>query len=87
MDILLEILRQTGLAGLAAIAIVFALRKDKRCELLHDRLEAKSDRFVGKYYRLSSELNQTISALVAELDLEPVTVENGSDEDQEESES
>lgn len=83
MEILLEILRQTGLAGLAIIAIIFAARKDRRCEALHDRLEAKSDRFVHKYYKLSAGLNQTVSALLTELNL-PVAPEPDSADGQEE---
>ncbi len=71
MDILLEILRQTGLAGIAAIAIWFAIRKDKQVTRLYDRLEAKTEKYLEKYTTLSTELNETVSALTDALNLDP----------------
>lgn len=83
MEVILEILRQTGLAGLAVIAVVFALRKDRRNEALHERLEAKSERYARKYYKLANELNMTVGALVDELGLDPSLASVGDSDDQE----
>jgi len=63
MNTLLEILRQTGLAGIAVIAIWFAIRKDRQVTRLYDRLEAKTEKYLAKYTSLSTELNETIAAL------------------------
>lgn len=63
MDVLLEVLRQTGLAGVATLSIWFAVRKDRQVTRLYDRLEAKTDKYIEKYTALSVELNETIDAL------------------------
>lgn len=69
MDSLLqEILKQSGFAIVAAIAFWFAMRKDRQCTMLYDRLEQKSDKYLEQNVRLQKELNETISALVKELE-------------------
>lgn len=81
MDTLLEILRETGLAGISIIAIWFAIKKDKQATDvnyrsnkqtagLYDRLEAKTEKYLLKYTLLSTELNQTLAALTDALDLD-----------------
>lgn len=70
MNVLLEILRQTGLAGIAIIAIWFAIRKDKQVTRLYDRLEAKTEKYSEKYSALSTELNETVGALTEALNLD-----------------
>lgn len=70
MNVLLEILRQTGLAGVAIIAIWFAIRKDRQVTRLYDRLEAKTEKYSEKYSALSAELNETVGALTEALNLD-----------------
>jgi hypothetical protein len=54
-----------GLAGVvAALAIIALIRKDKKNEALHERLEKKSDIMVEKYHLLASEINRTLEAVV-----------------------
>ncbi len=83
MEVILEILRQTGLAGLAVIAILFALRKDRKNEALHERLEAKTERYTRKYYKLANELNMTVGALVSEFGLDSSVAVIGDGDDRE----
>lgn len=68
MEILLEILRQTGLAGVAVVAVWFAVRKDRQVTAVYDRMEYKSDRFMKKFYKLSTELGILANELLAILD-------------------
>lgn len=80
-ELILEALKQTGLAFLAVVAILWAFRKDKEARLaraekdkqiisLYDRLEAKSETYVEKYMSLSKELNDTVASLADALDVE-----------------
>jgi hypothetical protein len=67
---ILELAKQGGFAIVAALAIWFAIRKDKQASTLYDRLEAKSEKYVEKYSALSKELNDTVAALADALDME-----------------
>lgn len=67
-SLLLKILEQGGFAVVAVLAIYFAMRKDKQVSSLYERLEAKSEKYVEKYAKLSSELEKTISVLVETLE-------------------
>lgn len=67
---ILELAKQGGFAIVAALAIWFAIRKDKQATTLYDRLEAKSEKYVEKYSALSKELNETVAALADALDME-----------------
>jgi len=68
--VLIEIAKQGGFAFVAALAIWFALKKDRQVSQLYDRLERKSEKYVEKYQALSRELNDTVAALADALDLE-----------------
>jgi len=70
LDIILEILKQAGLAGLAAIMTWLWIRKDRQVTRLYDRLEAKTEKYSEKYSALSAELNETVGALTEALNLD-----------------
>jgi len=70
LDAILEILKQTGLAGLAAIMTWLWIRKDRQVTRLYDRLEAKTEKYSEKYSALSAELNETVAALTDALNLD-----------------
>ena len=70
LDVILEILKQTGLAGLAAIMTWLWIRKDRQVTRLYDRLEAKTEKYSEKYSALSTELNETVAALTDALEEE-----------------
>jgi len=63
-DLVVELLKQGGLAVIAGVALFFAWRKDRLCCLLYDRLERKSEKFLEQLLDLERELNETIAALV-----------------------
>ena len=67
---LLELLKQGGFAAVAALAIWFAVRKDRQCTQLYDRLERKSEKYLEQHLKLERELNETITALSDALDVE-----------------
>ena len=53
-----------GLLGLIAVVEAFViLRLYKKNQVLYDRLEGKSDKWVEKYYSLASEVNSTLGVL------------------------
>lgn len=66
----IEILKQGGLATIAVVAIIFAVRKDRQCTQLYDRLERKSEKYLEQNLKLERELNETISALAEALEME-----------------
>lgn len=76
-NLLLKILEQGGFAVVAIIAIWFAIKKDRQASSLYERLEAKSEKYVQKYAKLSSELEKTISVWIETLEKEDN--ENGGD--------
>jgi len=62
-SVLFELLKQGGFAAVAALAVWFAMKKDKLCSQLYDRLEKKSEKYLEQHLKLERELNETISAL------------------------
>ena len=68
--LLIELAKQGVLAVVTAVAVWFALRKDRQVSALYDRLAEKSETYLQAFADLNREMCATVNALADALDLE-----------------